>query len=100
MSVGAPQDLTGAVETPTEVYPLKRGGRAVPDRSQPPRIGPACYDTDYVGPPVVVNPETNAGPEVGPVDNTKTRQEHGHAVTETRHGQRTMPPRPGRGWIE
>jgi hypothetical protein len=44
---------------------------------------------------VVIDPETNAGPEIGPVDSLKSRQEHGHAVTETRHGRATLPPRPG-----
>ena len=33
---------------------------------------------------VVIDPETNAGPEIDPVDSLKSRQEHGHAVTETR----------------
>jgi hypothetical protein len=94
-TVGAPRDLTDLVETPTEAYPLRKGGKATPDRNQPPRIGPACYDTDYTGPPVVVDPETNAGPEVGAVDDLKSRQEHGDRVTETRHGQPTMPSRPG-----
>jgi hypothetical protein len=94
-SVGAPVNLTAAVETPVEPYPLKQGGRAVPDRSREPLIGPACHDTDYVGPAPLVDPTTNAGPEVGPVENLKSRQEHGHAVTEYRHGQRTRPPRPG-----
>ena len=94
-SVGAPLDLTAAVETPVDVYPLKQCGRAAPDRSRQPVIGPACHDTDYVEPAALVDPNTNAGPEIGPVENLKTRQEHGHAVTESRHGQRTMPPRPG-----
>ena len=44
---------------------------------------------------VVIDPETNAGPEIDPVDSLKSRQEHGHAVTETRHDRATLPPRPG-----
>jgi hypothetical protein len=94
-SVGAPVDLTAAVETPVEPYPLRRGGRAVPDRTRPPDIGAACHDTRKVSPAAYVDPEWNAGPEVGPRENLKSRQEHGHDVTETRHGQRTRPPRPG-----
>jgi hypothetical protein len=38
-------------EPPVEVYPLERGGKATPDRSRPPRIGAACYDTDRVPAP-------------------------------------------------
>jgi hypothetical protein len=93
-SVGAPVDLTAAVEAPVEPYPLKRGGRAVPDRSRAPVIGPACVDTDRVSPPAHTDPDWNAGPEVGPVENLKTRQEHGDAVRESR-GVRTRPVRPG-----
>jgi hypothetical protein len=66
-------------ERPSEVYPLRQGGRAVPDRSRDPVIGPACYETGLQsrgGERVVVNPETSAGPAVGPVENLRTRQEH------------------------
>jgi len=65
-------------EQPSEVYPLHQGGRAAPDRSRDPVIGPACYDTGAQarsGERVVVNAETNAGPEVGPVENLRTRQD-------------------------
>lgn len=30
-SLAAPQDVTAAVETPVEPYPLRRGGKATPD---------------------------------------------------------------------
>jgi hypothetical protein len=93
-SQGAPVDLTAAVETPVERYPLRRGGKAVPDRSREPVIGVACHDTDFVGPAPRVDPNTNAGPEIGPTENAKTRQEHGDAVRESR-GVRTRPVRPG-----
>jgi hypothetical protein len=79
---------------PVEAYPVKRGGRAVPDRSRAPDIGAACHDTDFVGPAPRVDPNTNAGPEIGPTENAKTRQEHGDAVRESR-GVRTRPVRPG-----
>ena len=49
-SVGAPVDLTAAVEAPVEPYPLRRGGSAAPDRTQPPDIGGACHDTRKVSP--------------------------------------------------
>jgi hypothetical protein len=79
---------------PVEVYPIERGGRAVPDRSREPRIGAACYDTDTVAPAARVDPSTNAGPEIGPVENAKTRQEFGEARRESR-GVRTRPLRSG-----
>jgi hypothetical protein len=66
-------------EQPSEVYPLRQGGRATPDRSRDPVIGPACYETGLLsraGERVTVNADTNAGPAVGPVDNLRTRQEH------------------------
>jgi hypothetical protein len=84
-------------EPPVEVYPLRRGGRAVPDRSRAPDIGAACHDTDFVGPAARVDPNTNAGPEIGSTENAKTRQEHGDAVREAR-GVRTRPVRPGQHW--
>jgi hypothetical protein len=96
-TVGAPVDLTAAVETPVEPYPLCRGGRAVPDRSREPVIGPACVDTDRLSPQAHIDPDWNAGPEVGPVENTKTRQEHGDMVRE-RRGVRVRPVRPGKHW--
>lgn len=90
---------TGRVlgDPPTsEPYPLKRGGRVVPDRSQPPDIGAACHDTRKVVPAPASTDELRSGIEMGtPRENAKTRQEHGHAVTEARHGQATRPPRPG-----
>jgi hypothetical protein len=80
-------------------YPLRRGGRAVPDRSREPVIGPSCVDTDYVGPPVVVNPETNASSDFGSTRGNnepvpKTTQDYGDMVREAR-GVRTRPVRPG-----
>jgi hypothetical protein len=103
-SVGAPQDLTAAVETPTEPYPLKQGGRAVPDRSQPPRIGAACADTDCTSPAVASTEELRSGVEFGSTrgnseQTQKTFAENVDALREAR-GIRTRPPRPGRGWIE
>jgi hypothetical protein len=93
-SVSAPVDLTAAVETPVAPYPARRGGVAVPDRTREPDIGAACHDTRQVSPAPRVDPTTNAGPEVGPVEDAKTRQEHGDAVRESR-GVRTRPVRPG-----
>jgi hypothetical protein len=82
-------------------YPLRRGGRATPDRSQLRRVGASCVDTDYVGPAPLIDPATNAGVEVGTRGNNeptpKTTQEYGDAVRESR-GVRTRPVRPGRGW--
>jgi hypothetical protein len=66
---------------PVELYPLRRGGRAVPDRSQPPRIGPACYDTDTVSPAASVDPDTNAGPRSAPAATTKCRRPPRSSVT-------------------
>jgi hypothetical protein len=88
---------------PAEVYPLKRGGRAVPDRSREPVIGPACGNTravvegDVSSPAPRFTEELRSGVDVGsPREDAKTRQEHSDAVTEARHGQATRPPRPGR----
>jgi hypothetical protein len=82
---------------PGEVYPLQRGGRAaVPDRSREPRIGAACYDTDTVAPAASVNPDTNAGPSVGPTENAGTGQEHGDAVREAAVSHPSGEPRPAR----
>jgi hypothetical protein len=87
---------------PAEVYPLKRGGRAVPDRTREPVIGSACGDTRFVVEGDVRSPEPRftdelrSGVEMGtPRENTKSRQEHGNAVTQARHGQATRPPCPG-----
>jgi hypothetical protein len=44
-------DMIAAIEAPVSTYPLRVGGRAVPDRSREPRIGAACADTDVVAPP-------------------------------------------------
>jgi hypothetical protein len=96
-TVGAPIDLTAAVEAPVAAYPIRRGGRAVPDRSSAPDIGAACSDTHFAGPAPRVDPNTNAGPEIGSTENAKTRQEHGDAVREAR-GVRTRPVRPGQHW--
>jgi hypothetical protein len=60
-------DMIAAIEAPVSTYPLRVGGRAVPDRSREPRIGAACADTDVVAPPTRVSPTTNAGPSVGAV---------------------------------
>jgi hypothetical protein len=85
---------------PVAPYPIKRGGQAAPDRSRAPEIGPHCdtrsvVASDTLSPAPRVNPSTNAGPQLGPVENAKTRQEHGDAVRESR-GVRTRPERPGR----
>lgn len=93
-SVGAPVDLTAEVEALSVVYPLKRGGQATPDRSRFPEIGPACETTGAQtrsGKRVVVNADTNAGPEIGSTENTKTRQEHRGSA---------RPVRPGRHWTD
>jgi hypothetical protein len=79
---------------PVAAYPLRGGGRAVPDRTRPPDIGAACHDTRKTMPAASVDPDTNAGPSIGPVENAKTRQEHGDMVREGR-GVRTRPVRPG-----
>jgi hypothetical protein len=79
MSITAAARMIARQERPSEVYPLRQGGRAAPDRSRDPVIGPACYETgaqSRSGERVVVNAEANAGPEVGPVENLRTRQEH------------------------
>jgi hypothetical protein len=99
-SVGAAQDVTAAVETPVEPYPLRRGGRAAPDPSRAPDIGGACHDTRKVSPAPAFTDELRDGIELGTTTGNnvavpKTSQEYGHAVTEARHGQRTRPPRPG-----
>jgi hypothetical protein len=98
-SVGAAQDLTAEVETPVEPYPLRRGGVAVPDRSRAPDIGAACHDTRKVSPALAFTDELRSGVEAigtrGNREVQKTAQEYGDAVTETRHGQATIPPRPG-----
>jgi len=98
-SVGAAQDLTAEVEAPVEPYPLRRGGNAVPDRSQPPDVGAACHDTRRVSPAPAFTDELRDGPEVGTFGNNvavpKVSQEYGNAVTEARHGAATRPPRPG-----
>ena len=87
---------------PVEPYEIRRGGRAVPDRTHQPVIGSACGDTIHVVEGDVRSPEPRftdelrSGVDVGsPRENAKTRQEHGDAVTEARHGQATRPPRPG-----
>jgi hypothetical protein len=82
---------------PAEVYEIRRGGRAVPDRTREPRIGPACYDTDTAAPAPRVDPATNAGPEIGTRGNSavqKTSSEYIDAAREAR-GVRTRPVRPG-----
>jgi hypothetical protein len=85
-------------EPPVGLYPPRRGGRAVPDRSREPRIGPACYDTDTVAPPSAFSEELRSGVEIGTRGNTelqKTAQEFGDSLREAR-GVRTRPERPGR----
>jgi hypothetical protein len=103
-SVGAPQDLTAEVETPTEPYPLKQGGVATPDRSREPDIGGACHDTRYTSPPVTHTEELRSGVEFGSTrgnneQTQKTFAENVDGLREAR-GIRTRPPRPGRGWID
>jgi hypothetical protein len=86
---------------PAEVYPLKRGGRAVPVRTRPPDIGASCHDTRKVSPPFTETEELRSGVEFGSTrGNTgghKTAQEHGDAVRESR-GVVTRPVRPGQHW--
>jgi hypothetical protein len=74
---GEARAMVAAVEAPVEPYPLRSGGTAVPDRSREPDVGAACHDTRKVSPPVKVDPDTNAGPSHGPVEDVRTRQEHG-----------------------
>jgi hypothetical protein len=85
-------------EPPAEVYGLKHGRRAVPDRSREPRIGPACYDTDKTVPGVASTEELRSGVDFGStrgIDTVaKTRQEYGDAARESR-GVRIRPVRPG-----
>jgi hypothetical protein len=85
-------------EPPVGLYPLQRGGRAVPDRSREPRIGPACYDTDTTAPAPSFSDELRSGVELGSPHGTnvvqKTSQEYGDSVREAR-GVRTRPERPG-----
>jgi hypothetical protein len=99
-SVGAPVDLTAAVEAPVEPYPLRRGGNAAPDRSQPPDIGAACHDTRKVSPAPGFTDELRSGVELGTTRGNneavpKTAQEFGDARREAR-GVGTRPVRPGR----
>ena len=97
-SYGGPNRVLGD-EPPAEVYELRRGGRAVPDRTREPDIGAACHDTRKVAPAPSHTEELRSGVETGTTrgNNTvaKTAQEYGNSVTESRHGQATRPPRPG-----
>jgi hypothetical protein len=97
-SVGAPVDVAAAVETPTESYPLRRGGRAVPDRTRPPDIGAACHDTRKVVRAPSFTDENRSGVEMGTTRGNnevqKTAVEYGDSVREAR-GVRTGPVRPG-----
>jgi hypothetical protein len=81
-------------EPPVGLYPLRRGGRAVPDRSREPVIGPACDDTDTTAPSPVFSDELRSGVELGtPRGNDavqKTTQEYGDLLREAR-GVRTRP---------
>jgi hypothetical protein len=86
-------------EPPVEVYPLERGGRAVPDRSRPPRIGAACYHTDRVPAPPTLTDELREGVELRSTRGNnepvpKTTQEFGDDRREAR-GVRVRPLRPG-----
>jgi hypothetical protein len=79
---------------PAQRYGPPAAGRVVPDRSRPPVIGPACPEAlgSRSGAPRV-DPETNAGPELGTRGNNgapKTAQEYGDSVRESR-GVRTRP---------
>lgn len=84
---------------PSEVYPLKRGGRAVPDRSRTPEIGPACKTTGAQtrsDKRFSSSEENRGGVAVGTYGNNevqKTAQEFGDARREAR-GVRTRPVRP------
>jgi hypothetical protein len=78
-----------------EVYPLRSGGRAVPDRTREPDIGAACHETRKVVPAPSFTDENRSGVELGtPSENPKTAQEYGDIVRESR-GVRTRPERPG-----
>jgi hypothetical protein len=70
---------------PVAPYPLKRGGRAVPDRTRAPEIGPACHDSRKVTPAPAFTEELRRGVNVGsPTENVKARQEHGNDLAEAR----------------
>jgi hypothetical protein len=99
-SVGAPVDVTAAVEVPVEPYPLRRGGNAVPDRTREPDIGAACHDTRKVAPAAAFTDENRSGIEFGTTRGNyepvpRTTMEFGDARREAR-GVRTRPVRPGR----
>jgi hypothetical protein len=86
--------------SPSEVYPLKTGGRAVPDRSREPGIGAASHDTRKTAPAPAFTDELRSGVELGttvgdaePVP--KATMEFGDARRQAR-GVRTRPVRPGR----
>jgi hypothetical protein len=72
--------MIARLQEPAEVYTRDTVTKPpVPGRSQP-HPGPACETTGAQtrsGKRVVVNPETNAGPEYGPTEDLKSRQEHG-----------------------
>lgn len=91
---------------PAEVYEIRRGGRAIPDRSRTPDIGPACHDDtrfvvegDVKSPQPRFTDELREGVELGSSRGNneavpRTSQEYGDSVREAR-GVRTRPPRPG-----
>jgi hypothetical protein len=60
-----------------EVYPLRRGGRAVPDRSRAPEIGAACHDTRKVSAPFTETEELRSGVEFGSTRGNTERQKTG-----------------------
>lgn len=87
--------------------PLYRAGRATPDRSQEPRIGPAAGSVranlvadEAWDPAPRFTDELRSGVEMGTCrgnndpEGAGTRQEFGDARRE-RRGVRTRPPRPG-----
>jgi hypothetical protein len=101
---GAGDSLSNRVigdEPPVPPYPLRRGGVATPDRSQPSPIGPACYDTDTTAPAPAFTDELRSSVELGTTRGNnevqKTSQEHADSVRESR-GVVTRPVRPGQHW--
>ena len=94
-----PPDMVLGDPAPAEVYEFPRGGRAVPERSHDPVIGPACPDA--LGARAASAPYTTEENQVG-VDlgrrgnneQAKAAQEFGDSVREPR-GVRTRPVSPG-----
>jgi hypothetical protein len=71
--------------------PPRPDHKPTPERSTT-RRGTACPET--LKRPGGVQIGDASGPQIGPTENTKSRQEHGDMVREYR-GVGTRPPRPG-----